>query len=250
MVGLIYKELVLQKRGLIILGITYIIFLALLFFPMSNDYAVTLANTFGMEANTLIMIWIILIYIITFLVLGMYQPTIFETDESRKWADFITSTPLTENGQIAAKYGFTLLLSVILLAFNWGVSFITAIAYDADFYFVDLLVLLFYIQLLLRAFEYPFIVRFGSKNGGIYKGFLFLLIVLAVILYLLFGDLSAFGSINGIVDWLFDVIMVRDSSGTMMTVQASLPFVSILCYAASYKLSDRLYKKGVENYVK
>lgn len=87
--------------------------------------------------------------------------------------------------------------------------------------------------------------------GGAYKGILFLILVFAGIIYVLFGDLSAFGSMNAITDWLFRILTMEDlNSGGMIVVQAVLPYASAGFYYLSYRLSCTFYLKGVGTYDK
>lgn len=250
MVGLIYKEFAIQRRSLTILGVSCGLFILALFFPLFGDYVTTLSSNMGADRSVLLMIWEFVIYVLLFLIVGMYQPTIFEADESKKWAGFVSSTPLTGKGQIAAKYYFVLLLSVMIHALCWCFNYIYAAVYQLDFSLVDILVILFYIQLLLRAFELPFVVRFGSKNGDTYKGFLFLILVMVVVIYLLFGDLSAFGSINTLIDELFKALTMDTTSMGYLVLPPLLPIISVVCFYASYHISCKLYLKGVETYDK
>ncbi|MCM1495071.1 MAG: ABC-2 transporter permease [Bacteroides sp.] len=251
MFGLIYKELVLQKRNLLLLGGAFALLLAILFFPAVSGYLNTLSETMGLPADTLLMLWQLVIFIILFLITGVYQSTIFEVDENKKWAGFITASPLRGNGQIAAKYWFTLLLSLAAFEICQFFYMISGAVYGISVASVPFLPI-FYLQLLLRAFEYPFLVRFGSKNGGNYKGILFLIVVMLVIIYLLFGDLSAFGSLNDMTDWLFQCLMMENaiSSDGLMIAQAALPYASALLYYLSYRVSCKFYQMGVETYDK
>lgn len=252
MVGLIYKEMVLQKRSLILLGGAFALLLAILFFPAISDYLNTISKTMEMPSEALLMLWELGIFIILFLIMGIYQPAIFEVDENKKWAGFITASPLRGKGQIAAKYWFTLLLSLMLLEVCRLFASISVVVYGMSINLNAFFLILFYLQLLLRAFEYPFLVRFGSKSGGTYKGILFLIVVMMVIIYLLFGDLSAFGSLNDMTDRLFQCLMMEDtiSSEGLMIAQAALPYCSAILYYLSYRLSCKFYQMGVETYDK
>lgn len=252
MVGLIYKEWILQKRSLMLLGGAFALLLAILFFPAVSDYLNTISETTGIPADALMVLWELAIFIILFLIMGIYQPTIFEVDENKKWAGFITASPLRGNGQIAAKYWFTLLLSLVTLELCNFFSIISILIYGMSINLSTFFLILFYLQLLLRAFEYPFLVRFGSKSGGTYKGILFLIVVMIVIIYLLFGDLSAFGSVNDMTDWLFQCLMMENnvSSDGIMIAQAALPYGSAILYYLSYRLSCKFYQMGVETYDK
>ncbi len=70
----------------------------------------------------------------------------------------------------------------------------------------NLCITFFYIQLLTVSIEIPFVVDFGSKVGSMIKALTFILVILVVVVYALFGDLSIFGSIDSFYDWLFNLI--------------------------------------------
>ncbi len=250
MFGLFYREFIMQRRNLILLGGAYLLMIIILFLPKGTDYINTISNSFDIPADALIVMWIAIILVVSFIFIGLYQSTIFEIDEKRKWAEFLCSTPLTGKGMVAGKYYFTLFISFILVSMNWVVTYIANVVYQQEFYYTDMLVILFYVQLILRAMEYPYIVRYGTKNGGNYKGIFFLVIVMLVIIYVLFGDLSYFGSINNMIDSLADSILAKDKTEGMMTVMAVLPYVSIAAFYISYRISVKLYDKGVECYDK
>lgn len=252
MVGLIYKEWILQKRSLMLLGGAFALLLAILFFPAVSGYLNTISETMELPADALLILWELGIFTILFLILGIYQPTIFEVDENKKWAGFITASPLRGNGQIAAKYWFTLLLSLVLFEVCRLFSSIAIVIYGMSLNLNAFFLLLFYLQLLLRAFEYPFLVRFGSKCGGTYKGVLFLIVVMIGIIYLLFGDLSVFGSLNDMTEWLFRCLMMENAAASKggMLVQAVLPYISAILYYLSYRISSKFYQMGVETYEK
>lgn len=250
MAGLIYKEFVLQRRSLIILGIVYGILTIGLFLPAGTDYLKTLSNAFGMEEAIFIVLWETVIILLSFIIITAFQSTVFEVDENKKWAGFITSTPLTGKGQVGAKYYFVLFLSILTLAWAWLMQMIASVVYQLDASVLDLTVMLFYLGLLLHAFEFPFVIRFGSKGGRIFQEICFPVVIYAIIIYFLFGDISAFGSVNSMLDSLFHILVGEEQIQQWMPLQAAIPYISVFCYICSYWLSGKFYLKGVETYAK
>lgn len=250
MVGLIYKEFVLQRRSLIILGIVYGILTVGLFLPAGTDYLKTLSDALGMEETIFIVLWEMMIFLIGFIIIIAFQSTIFEVDENKKWAGFITSTPLAGKGQVGAKYYFTLLLSVLTLVWVWLLDMIATVVFQLEASVLDMAVLLFYLGLLLHAIEFPFVIRFGSKGGKIFQEIFFPILIYGVIIYFLFGDISAFGSVNSMLDSLFQLMVGEKQMEKLMPLQAVIPYLSVAGYAFSYWLSGKLYVKGVETYAK
>lgn len=250
MVGLIYKEFVLQRRNLIILGIVFGILTFGLFLPAGTNYLKTLSDALGMEETIFIVLWEMAIILLGFIIIITFQSTIFEVDESKKWADFIASSPLTGKGQVGAKYYFTLLLSVLTLVWVWLLDMIATVVFHLEASVLDMAVLLFYLGLLLHAIEYPFVIRYGSKGGKIFQQVFFPIVIYGVIIYFLFGDLSAFGSVSSMLDSLFQMLVGEEQMEKMMPLQAIIPYLSVTGYIFSYWLSGKLYIKGVETYAK
>ena len=101
-------------------------------------------------------------------------------------------------------------------------------------------VLLCFVQILLRAIDIPFVYRFGSKKGSFVK--LICMIVLTIILLaLLFLNIDR-------LDTFFDtckkVFSVQNSS---LLLSVGL-VVCLALYYLSYRITCRLYLKGVEQY--
>ena len=105
--------------------------------------------------------------------------------------------------------------------------------------------LIVFIQIFFRAFETPFIIRFGSKKGNIIRMVFMGTIVLIILTYALFGDLSIFGSVEDLIKWFQDTF----SENIPMFLRIS-PAVILFLYWISYKISCFLYLKGGESYDK
>jgi hypothetical protein len=100
----------------------------------------------------------------------------------------------------------------------------------------------------MRALEIPFVVRYGSKNGAKYKGCIFAAIILAVIIYMLFGYIPRFMSAEHFFEWYEN--MMNSTTNGMLIFIAVLPYISLTLYCISYRISCRLYQKGVDTYDK
>lgn len=237
MVGLLYKEFIQNRRNLALIGGTLMIFSSIMFIPEPEGFE---------EIWTLLGL---IVYVPIFALTGdMFQSSIFESDESKKWAYFIASSPMTVKGQVGSKYWFTLLTSYAVLVWCAVCDAISCAVHDNPNSMISLIVMLFFIQIMMRAVEMPFIIRFGSKIGAVYKGIVFSVLIFAVIVYLLFGDLSKFGSVENFYSWFFK--MMSGGSNGMLIFSAALPYVSVGLYYLSYRLSCGFYMKGAENYDK
>lgn len=104
----------------------------------------------------------------------------------------------------------------------------------------------FMLILFLNAIEIPFIVRFGYRKGVNLKAVIFVLVIAAVGIYFLFGDISMFGSWEDFMQFIIDILNGRRGGTILVAVSALAPFMIGLFYVLSYKISCKMYVKGVE----
>ena len=181
-----------------------------------------------------------------FLILGMMTAGIFETDEIKKWAYFVSSSPLTEAGHIQEKYLFTLLLYIALLIWCYFLSAFLAVFGGAAN--LEIAFEMLWIMLLTNAIEFPFIVRFGSKAGGYVKTAMASAVILIVFEYILFGNTSVFSDLEKIYKIFEKLNNASTMSDIALVLLAIFPYLSVGLYFLSYKISCKLYLKGVEEY--
>ncbi|MDE5993798.1 MAG: ABC-2 transporter permease, partial [Oscillospiraceae bacterium] len=158
MAGLLYRDLVLNKKNLLSMALGEILISFIMFMPLTDTEAV------GLEISIVTALLSVFVFIVLFLTLGVMTATIFEADESKKWAYFITSTPLTDVSQIKEKYLFTLLLYIALFVWCYFLSALSAALGGAANVLIAFLMMC--IMLAANAIEFPFLVRFGSKAGS------------------------------------------------------------------------------------
>lgn len=239
MYGLLYKEVILNKRQLIGSAIVILLLSAPLFITGGEvmDTEVFLAVSMMM-------------FVFIFLTAGMVQQGLFEPDEMRKWQYYIASAPNGVQKQMQCKYVFALLVSVAVLTYCCIIHTASCAALNADSSLSGLsMCLVVTVQLLLRSIEYPFLVRFGSRYGSQFRSAVIAVITFAAVTYLLFGDLSIFGSYENFAAFLLKYLTDdgQPSTGVIYAMRL-FPAVSLLLYYSSYKISCRLYLKGGENY--
>lgn len=236
MSGLIYKELVMNKKPLLIMTLVSLIMSSVLF--TQNEVEPGMETIFSLLG--------MLSFVLIFFIVGMMQPMIFEADETKRWAYFISASPKTAKGQVEAKYIFTLMISLGAMIFCMIVNDAAELVNGVP----DMLLLIYnllIIQIFLRAVELPFIFRFGSKVGGSYKAAVFLLALLAIIAYLLFGDLSMFKNIDAFYDRVL-ALLGGDIPDSLYIVMAVSPYAAGILYYVSYRISVKFYLRGAENY--
>lgn len=197
-----------------------------------------------------------LMMITALLIFGMLLQAVFNGDEVKKWACFVSSTPNGIKAFLCAKYLFVLMLcGLFYLSVFWNESLFMTVGYLAygtelpalsDFVLMMLLVIL-----LLRAVDYAAIARFGTMFGVKVKGILFVGLWAFGAVWLLFGPLpddidSAVNAVTG----FFTKLMTGTYSEQIGLIIGLLPPAALLAYYLSYQLSCRLYMKGVEQYAK
>ncbi len=241
--GLIYKDLVSNKKNLLLCyGCTVFYGIMFMFFPfIVGDEAE------GMEqANQVFSaIVIILAYVMTG---EAFQGSIFLNDEHKKWAYYISSTPYGAVGQVQAKYWVILVTTFATNLLCIFIDSIFGVVHIGTGSQIFLIYIATAILLFLRAIEIPFIIRYGSKQGIWVKSIFFFVLVFGAIVYALFGDLSYFGSTDDFWEWYFSIINGEGISDGLMLFIGIFPLVTMALFYGSYKLSCRFYLKGAENF--
>ncbi len=235
MYGLLYKELLLNKKNLLGTVAAILVFSATLLTP---------TDSFSSEIFVMVLIFMT---IIGFLIMGMFQQGLFEADESRIWQYYITSTPDGLRNQIRVKYVFSGLLTVLT-------TFYYLIIYTLSSAILDInvpcpCVFIALTQILFRSIEFPFLVYFGSKYGNTFRSVLIALIMFAGLVYALFGDLTIFGSYERFTNFLMNHVL--SENGFSQGFSDLIHLVPILIYSLyylSYRISCKLYLKGGEHY--
>ncbi len=240
MKGLLYKEFVQNKKTLLLLLGIMLTMSSMLF--MQNE---------DVDTSTLEMILPLLgmmIYVINFFMLNLFQPNFMQTDDHKKWSNFIISAPDGVEKIVYAKYVFLLMLTGLVTIWCFIIDGLSGSMSGTGMTGSGVYLFLFYLNLFLTAFDMPFMMRFGTNVGGIYRSVLFFGMLIVGVVYALFGDLSMFGSWDGFCDKIYTMLKGEEMPDWLLLLSGVFPFVSIALYYMSYKLSCRLYVKGVAHY--
>lgn len=239
MKGLLYNEFVRNRKNLLIL-LGLMIFISLM--RLGDDSADT-------EIRTMIITLIsIFCDVLVFFFLIFFQSEFFRTDESRRWASFALSAPKGAEDIVRSKYLFILAVTFAAAALCYE---LTNIYISVLGVFIDdttVIILMFYTNIFLSAVEIPFIMRFGTTTGNIYRSVLLCAVLFGAAIYGLFGDLSIFGSPENFAEKIVTFLSSEEMPSGFLLFLGVFPFLSMGLYYASYRLSCKLYKKGVENY--
>lgn len=239
MSGLIFKEFY-QNRKLL-----WFIFFPFLLIPGT----IVSEAARGTSANSIMMS--VMLYEVIIIFFGyMVTTEMMKYDERKAWAAFIISTPQAARGQVASKYGFSLIVLVGSVFVSYIYDVIACAAADLDFSALPFISNLFFLLILMLSVEIPFSIRFGSVNGNKYRAMIVILLLFAGMVYLFFGDLSIFGEPEKLIDSLIKIVNGEGVPDALLIIMGIFPYFSIAMFYLSYKLSCRLYIKGIESFEK
>ncbi len=171
---------------------------------------------------------------------------LFHYDEGEKWCCFAVSTPQSFKGQVAAKYLFSLGINVLtLLTSLICCGILSAVSGENLISNMRMGLLFFGITVTLNAFEFPFYFRFGSEHGSQIKAVSIGIVLLAVCIYGLFGDISFLFS-----DTIVEDLLNLFNGTAFRTMSTFLPAISVALLFLSFLISVPLYRKGIECYEK
>lgn len=258
MKGMIYKELRQNKIAFIFAALMTPLFFCLFIFVSSFIDGEFESLEYGLKTlyDSDSIAVLVFLYIMGLAMVDAVSATMFKADETKKWANFISSTPVLPRGQVLIKYISALAIAVIMLVSffltNAVISFCAEncgieILFDVKKLFIPL----FLAEIFLKVVDIPFLVRFNSNNGGKVKAAAILVLILGFGIYALFGRLPAdmeeftnaiikfaLNFSKGVYDHLFNKIKL-----------ISVGAVAVL-FVLSYFISCKLYLKGIETYDK
>ena len=234
--GLLYKSFFLGRASLIFLAVVQgVISLTLIIlFSLSNG-----VKTDPAELDLIPCI----LYYFVFYIADILSAEVFRQDESRPAGAFALSTPLGERGFIRSKYCYVLILFT-LVSFCCFITDTLCFGLSGGAVSVSSIIVIIYsFRLFMSALRMPFIVRFGIDTGAQIQGISVSAVIFLLAVYFLFGDISfLFGD-----DPIGDLISFI-TEGDVLFILGIFPFVSAAAYAFSCRISERLYRKGAENY--
>lgn len=267
MTGLIYKEVRQNRLMFWTAGLTAPICLLLyiammLLVSIVNDTAFqTIYAEFAMTTESGLSLPLIQFYSCLFplVMIGLISLNLFAQDGTKKWGYFTASHPKGISGALYAKYVLIFMLSVLVFV---SVSLTEEIIFLLDHLILGkkmgdmqsyqmIYIILFFFQIFLRMGDIPFIVRFGKKRGETLKVVLVSGIFMGAIIYVLFGPLPGEDGefFIQIYDW-WQSFMQGAAQDWVYFLLAGFLWLTIIGYYVSYKLSCKLYLKGVEQYDK
>lgn len=236
MTGLIYKDIRSNRSFLGGLIGTSAFGLLLLILASSDDDFSAIESFFRIVAVGMM-----------FMGFDLYNSSIMASEESRLAKQYYASLPLGAKGCIQAKFIHLIASSAIMLALLEIINYI-ALWRDngaADLSLVNILV--FDFMIVQTSFGAPFLARYGAKAGSSYRTAFMMLLMSLVLIYLMFGDLSIFGSMDSFVEkmiTLSDKIKNHKNSIGKIVIIAT-PLSLLITYLA-YILTYKYYYSGLD----
>ena len=244
--GFLYRDLRIMRTTLIIYGV-FCIPIAILI-PIVRALCWTsseLSNIIEYDFPCLISYGVLMFFAYYF------QGTLLKSDQQPLPTYFAISSPAGVKGYVKSKYILCFLLGFVMM----NICIVTDLIANAIINtrtgfiptsFITVSTSAFLMTLLLNAAEIPFILRFGYKKGINLKAGIFVTLIVVIGIYFLFGDISMFGSMEDFMQFLIAVLKGERGGTTLIAISAIAPIVVGILYFLSYKLSCKLYLKGVE----
>ena len=226
---LLYKNLMTCRLAL--LGMLFILFLVGFWNTLLASIATTNIKS-GTDASA-ITATMCMTYFLVFACICLPVRELFVSDEKTITYSFFFSTPQSAKGLLLSKYYFVLLIDLGLLFGCFLIDIIVMLIMGE--YAVSLLticVILFSLMLIFMAFSIPCSIRFGTKMGQETSVLGFFAFVCILAIYALFGNISFFFEEN-----ILEALIAYLQSGKVIFVLSFLPYVAILLYYLSYRIS-------------
>ncbi|MDO5559820.1 MAG: ABC-2 transporter permease [Oscillospiraceae bacterium] len=187
--------------------------------------------------------------ILGFVAAGALQGLTMKGNDRKTWSYFVSSVPQGFRGYIRIKYEMILSMSLLMLVscifFDDVLCSVVYSVTERDLASAaSSFTMFFYIQILLRAAELPFLIRFGLKTGSLIKTIIILTGVVIISVLMVFNPCDVMMRIS---EFIINQNKLGDTGRLLLY---SFPFAAAAAYFMSYKISCKLYMKGAEHYDK
>lgn len=245
MLGLIYKDILIIKKDILIILTVVLLFGLPLLYPWEDSGQFVnfyIASAIISSKTMSYTIMPLFIYLVMYVIISVLQSSVFEHDERIEWMNYVVATPLTLKGQVASKYVISLGMSLIVVLYGVICDVMCAVTTGVKGSAWKIYVTYFLVQTILRAIELPFIIRFGHKHGKNYKILILVSIMYLGGVYALFGplpDIEYSGILGKIINLFSDSKAMEEM---FVKFFVSLVLIATSMYLISYKISARVAK--------
>lgn len=239
MVGHIYKDFKLSTVPLLCMGF-FALFLVILAagFDMDGDME--------LQEQIMLLVWGLMVFNFIIPMLSMF--VVADADEKEKWTQYALCLPGGVRGYVKSKYMFVAIIMTLAAMFThiycavfdgvhnelllMGSDYIVVLIADG-------------LGMLVCAFYFPFIFRFGQEKGNALGTGVILLGIAGLYLYLMFGDLSMFENNENLAESV--ISWFQEHRYLIHFVISALFFAGAAAMYGSYRLLVHLFEKGVVN---
>ena len=255
MQGTVYKELV-QNRFFLLCGLFLppLVYAAAVLMGLIMKAGAGFSWTdflTGFLADGVLFRIVLVVLLAAYFGMRLMSAGVFSQDESKRKSVMMAAVPDGTARQIYGKY--------VAVFMTYALFYVSAFFTDSFFCWIvfrvtgettlninSLLVLMLFVQMFLRSVDMPFLVRFGSKYGK-YVLILFYILAAIVLLITILYVPAFENMIEVIWDWCIR-LMNGELEEEALFIVSLLPPVSIAAYVISYRISCRLWLKGVAKY--
>ena len=251
-VGFLYKELRQNMRSIcavIILPLFLLVFITgcLALVSLNGKYSGD-----GWIVRTLTStVFRIVSIAIGYLITSSLLLSVFHGDDKKLWAYFIACVPNGVNKFLYTKYVLSFAMCGLFLVSSYVADTLTAtirwFAFGEEILsFTGILIMIFFALILQNSFSIPMMLRFGEKKGSIINVIIILCLAVAALLILSFIPTEIQDKVFA---WLAG-FMTGDHGDLTMLLLGIFPAFSVGAYILSYKVSCKIFMKGVNEYDK
>lgn len=236
MTGLLYKDYVVVKGRIYIVGgllIAALLLVLRLVLPTEiGDYTLP-----ALVMEVTFVLYMVIVY--------RLEVSLLEADEGKKQKNYFLSLPVTKKQYVASKYIFLLIAFYITMSLGIIMSSICRINCSNEQFeemlmmFMSMLPVITCAALLIPTLEMPFFIIWGSKKGGQIKVGLIMLIFFAIIVFLLFGDLTILDMISLVA--FFEYLKAHQD--ILLIIQVLSPYISFILYYLSYRIAYMFFAR-------
>ncbi|MBR1824894.1 MAG: ABC-2 transporter permease [Ruminococcus sp.] len=239
MLGMLYKEFRLNMPALLIgLGVSLV---------MMTLFTVMLFVTDAEDAENVISMVLLIPETVMLVMASATGGASFGGDERKKWAYYTVSLPCGYKTAIGAKYVYNVMVLIIA---KFLIELYTVIVGDAGILensSASLMIYLIFLILFVQSIELPTIVRFGTTVSSYFRIGLILTATIAVCVWFLYFKPDGL-DLSGVWEYVFDLMEGSESMIKAANIMNICCLAIIPLYYLSYRLSCRLYLKGVEEH--
>lgn len=188
---------------------------------------------------------------IGFLIVSSLLLSVFHGDDKKLWAYFTASAPMGVNKFLYTKYVLSFAMCGLYFVSSYFAETLLAtvswFALGEELVsFTSIFIIIFFALILQNSFSIPMMLRFGEKKGSIINLIVILCLAIAAVLVL---SLIPREIQDRVFAWLAGFI-TGDYGDVTMLLLGIFPGFSVGAYILSYKVSCKIFMKGVNEYDK